>query len=416
MVKKIHFMGIAGSGVSGVADLARKMGYQVSGCDLTTGGHDPKHLQDTDLVVVTPAIFYQSLNHPEVIEAKKRGILLTWQEFLGKYLQKGKKVICIAGTHGKSTTTAMAGKLLVDAGFDPLVIVGAKVPEWRSGSRFGRGKYFVCEADEFFDNFLNYRPEIIILNNIEFDHPDYFKSEDQIFASFRKFISNLVGEKVLIVNMGDKGARELLTQLDPSRINLVKVDPYQKSQSFKLKIFGNHNQTNAQMVSALGEYLKIDKKIIKKSLESFTGISRRMELIASHRGIKIYDDYAHHPTAIAVTLAGLKERFPKSRIWVIVEPHGYARTKALLSFYQNIFQDAERVIIGPIFKARDSQTFGMTPQKIAKQSGHSKAIGVDSLDQIIKIIQQDLRPGDIILVMGAGQSNLWAKKIADSIK
>jgi len=382
-------MGIKGSGISGVADLAKKMGYKVSGCDLETGGHDVKHLKNIDLLVATPAVFYQSAKHPELVEGQKRGIVITWQEFLGKYLAKGKKMICVAGTHGKSTTTAMIGKLLEDAGFDPLVILGANYKDWGGGARFGKGDYFVTEADEFYDNFLHYRPEICIVNNIEFDHPDYFKSEKQMLDSYKKFIGNLVGKKILI----------------------IQKDSLNKK--FKLKILGEHNQKNANMAYVVGKTLGIKEEVIIKSLESFEGIGRRMELILNEKGIRIYDDYAHHPTAIKATLSALRDRYPKNCVWAIVEPHGFVRTHALLPLYKNVFKDADRVIIGPIFKARDKKTFGMSPNLIAKISGCPNAKGVTSFNQIKDILKKEIRSGDIILVMGAGRSNLWAREICN---
>lgn len=397
---KLHFVGIGGSGISGVAKLAEKFGYEVTGCDMESStayaknifqGHDVSHIASADLVIVSPAVLYQNEKHPEILEAKKRGILLTWQEFLGKYLAKDKKVICIAGTHGKSTTTAMAGKLLADAGLDPTAVVGAVVPEWGGNSRYGKGKYFVIEADEFYNNFLNYYPEIIIINNIEFDHPDFFKNEGEVKASFKKFIGNLVGDKILI------------TQKD---------NPHKK---FRLKVFGQYNQDNANMVYILGKKLGIADDVIIKSVESFKGIERRMELIADSGGIRVYDDYAHHPTAIKTTLEGLRNEFPNAKIWAINEPHGFARTKALLEKYKGVFDDADKVIIGPIFKARDSETFGMTPQIVAQTSGHPDASGVDSFEQIKGILKKELKKDDIVLVMGAGKSYLWAREIANEI-
>ncbi|PIP57835.1 hypothetical protein COX03_00965, partial [Candidatus Woesebacteria bacterium CG22_combo_CG10-13_8_21_14_all_39_10] len=251
---RIHFMGVGGSGMAGVSFLASKMGYEVTGCDLETGGHDVRHLKNIDLLVVTPAVYFRKVADPELVEGLKKKIVITWQEFLGKYLHKGKKVICIAGTHGKSTTTAMVGKLLEDAEFDPLVNLGANYKDWKGGARYGKGDYFVTEADEFYDNFLNYHPEIIILNNIEFDHPDYFKSEKQMLDSYKQFIANLVGKKILI------------TQKDSL------------NKKFNLKVFGKHNQKNANMVYVLGKKLGIKEETIIKSLESFPGIERRMEL------------------------------------------------------------------------------------------------------------------------------------------
>ena len=370
---RIYFMGVKGSGIAGVASLASKMGYEVSGCDLEDGGHSPDHLKDVDLLVVTPAVYWQNAKHPEMTRAKK---VMTWQEFLGKVLLKDKKVIAIAGTHGKSTTTAMVAKLLSDCGFDPIAMAGAYVLEWGGNSRFGKGEYAVVEADEVNDNFLNYSPEIAIINNIEFDHPDYFKSEEQVRESFAKF---------------KKQSKFIIDECPQKR--------------FKLKVFGEHNQKNASMVYALGKKLGINEPDMVKSIESFEGIGRRMELISDKNEIKIYDDYAHHPTAIKTTLEGLREKYPKSRILAIVEPHGFARTKALLPKYKEVFDAVDKVIIGPIFKARDNKTFGMTPKKIAEISKHPNIQTIEKPENI------KIKNYDVVIVMGAGVSNQWTKKL-----
>jgi len=394
---RLHFVGVGGSGIYGVSRLAEKMGYNVTGCDLEGStayaknifrGHSVSHLKDVDLVIVSPAVFYQNAHHPEIVEAKKRGIVITWQEFAGKYLAKGKKVIAVAGTHGKSTTTAMIGKILTDEGLDPTVIIGANVPAWGGSVRFGSGKYFVIEADEFNNNFLHYHPEIAIINNIEFDHPDFFKNEAEVKESFKKFVGTLIGPKILI------------TEKDSQNLK------------FKLKVFGEHNQKNANMAYLLGKKLEIaDDKIIK-SLESFEGIGRRMELLGERQGVKVYDDYAHHPTAIKATLAGLRSVNPTARIWAIIEAHGFDRTRSLLSKYKGVFDDADKVLVGPIFPARDKETFGITPGSIAQTSGHKDAVGVNSLEQVKKIIDKEVKSGDVILVMGAGKSYLWARQLS----
>ena len=396
----VHFMGIGGSGIAGVADLAEKSGFKVSGCDLEKStaygknilqGHSPDHIKNADLVVVSPAVFYQNNDNSEVVEARKQGKLLTWQQFLGETLLKDKKLICIAGTHGKSTTTAMAGKLLIDNGFDPTVVVGAKVHGWGGNSRYGKGGYAIVEADEFNDNFLFYHPEIAIINNIEFDHPDFFKNETQVKESFDKFVKNLKGRKLLI------------TQKDSL------------NKKFNLQILGKHNQKNANMVFLLGKALGIDEDRIIKSIESFTGIERRLELLGKRSGVIVYDDYAHHPTAIMATVQAVREKYSKSRIWAIDEPHGFARTNALLSNYKDVFKDADKVLIGPIFQARDKETFGITPSLVAKATNHKDAKGFDSFDEIKDIVLKEVKPGDIVLVMGAGKSYLWSREILESL-
>jgi UDP-N-acetylmuramate--alanine ligase len=417
---KLHFIGIGGSGISGVAILSKRMGYKVTGCDKESStaylkniykGHSVSHLKGIDLAIATPAVFYRKPQIKEVAVAIKENKLITWEEFLGKHLAIGKQVICVAGTHGKSTTTAMVGKLLIDAGLDPTVVVGARIPEWKGNSRFGKGKYFVIEADEFNNNFLNYNPEYIILNNVEFDHPDFFKSEADVFDSFQKFTRRLVGKKTLIANWDNVGVRKLLS----NKAGVLKVRPSKEKIKLNLKVPGEYNLSNAIMAYALGKKLGIKVKQIKKSLEGFNGIGRRSEKIADKNGVVVYDDYAHHPTAIEVTLEGIRNRYPTARIWAINEPHSFKRTKALLKHYKGVFKSADKVIIGPIFKARDSKDFGMTPELVARTTGHINAVGIKTFSKILPIIKKEVKRGDVIVVMGAGKSYVWAKTIANEI-
>jgi UDP-N-acetylmuramate--alanine ligase len=387
--KYVHFMGINGSGAMGVADLARKMGYKVTGCDLKNGGHDKKHLIGADLLVVSPAVFYNKKKDPELILGLKRKIVMTWEKFLGTVLLKDKKLICIAGTHGKSTTTAMVAKMMIDAGMDPIVVIGAYVPEWDGNSRFGKGEYAVVEADEFNNNFLNYNPDIIILNNIEFDHPDFFKNESEVRNSFQEFIKRLRGEKVLITEEDSLDKR------------------------FNLKVLGEHNQKNANMVYVLGKKLGIGDEEIVSSIENFNGIGRRMELVGEKNGVKVFDDYAHHPTAIKTTLEGVRKEFPNEKILAIIEPHGYKRTKALLSQYQGVFDSVDGVIIGPIFKARDVVDKSISPELVAKTSKHSNIQTVSDIDELTDKWKMVNGKYDIVVVMGAGESNIWAQKISE---
>ncbi|MCX6706500.1 MAG: UDP-N-acetylmuramate--L-alanine ligase [Candidatus Woesebacteria bacterium] len=421
-IKKVHFMGVGGSGMSGVSFLAFKAGYEITGCDIEEStaysnkffhGHSPDHLKNVDLLVVTPAVYFQKVKSSELVLGEKRNIVLSWQKFLGKYLHKGKKVICIAGTHGKSTTTAMVGKLLEDAGLDPQVTVGANYGKWGGGARYGNGDYFVTEADEFFDNFLNYSPDVIILNNTEFDHPDYFKSEEQIFESYKKFIGKLTGEKVLIVNSDSGGVQKILKEIDTSKLKVIKYSLNDKNPDLNLKVIGKHNVANALGVIALGKYLKIKEDVIIKSLEGFGGIGRRMELISDLNGIKVFDDYAHHPTAIKATLDALNEKYPESRIWAVYEAHSYIRTKALLTHYKGVFEGADKVVIGPIFKARDNENFGINEESIKKASEHKDVACFDDNSKMFKYLKDNLKSGDIVLVMGAGKSYLWAREICN---
>lgn len=407
-MQRIHMMGVSGSGMSGVASLATKMGYEVTGCDIKSGGHNPDHLQYVDLLVVSPAILYNESPDPELQLGKSKNIVTTWEEFLGTTLAKNKKVIAVAGTHGKSTTTGMVGKLLEDNGFDPLVLIGANVKSWGGNSRFGKGDYFVVEADEFNDNFLHYSPEIIILNNIEFDHPDYFNSEKQLFESFHKFVEKLVGDKILIVNWDNEGVRNLIDGLDISKFKFIKYSRETNQINLNLKVLGDHNITNALGVIELGKVLNIPEAKVINSLENFDGIGRRMEEV----GKNVFDDYAHHPTAIKTTLDGLRHKYHDSKILAIIEPHGYKRTKALLNFYKNAFDSVDKVIVGPIFKARDIVDETVNSDSIAKISMHKNIKSFENLSELIENCKLEIKNYDIVVVMGAGNSNKWAKEIS----
>ncbi len=449
MKKKVHFIGIGGSGISGVAMIAKSQGYEISGCDLNVNtpyideirkdgvhifeGQKESHVRDADIVTVTPAVYFQNENHPEVIMAQKEKKMMTWQKFLGEYLQKGKQVICIAGTHGKSTTTAMISLLLERVGRDPSVMVGANIKEWGRNYRVGKSNIFITEADEFFDNYLNYKPDVIILNNIEFDHPDYFKSEKEYFKSFQKFVMSLGGTKVLIYNKDDIGVKILLEMIGDNRLKNIHLFGYTTDEmnitfnenetdfdvdgvNFKLSVPGKYNVSNALGVISLGKFLKISIEDIKQSLFEFKGIGRRLELISDKNGVKIYDDYAHHPTAIRKTLSALRQKYPKANILAIVEPHTFSRTKALLPLYKNVFKDADEVIIMPIFKSRDNEDFGMSGESIVKIANHNKIKYINNFDEINSFVKKRKKINEVIIVMGAGNSYKLAYEIAEENK
>jgi UDP-N-acetylmuramate--alanine ligase len=443
-MKRIHFVGIGGSGLSGVAGIAKAQGYEISGCDLNINtpyidelksqgvkifqGQSENHIDNADLVVVSPAVFFQKDLHPEVLFAKKQGKLLTAREFESQYLQKDKKIICIAGTHGKSTTTAMAGLLFEKANLDPTVMIGANVKEWNGNFRTGAGDVYISEADEFYDSFLSYSPDVIILNNIEFDHPDYFKNEEQMFESFARFVKKLKGNKILIYNEDDFGIKKLFKLLGKEFLRSINLHPYSSvgkniklhenetqfetnGEIYKLKIPGEFNVNNALGVISLGEIFNISTKMIKNSLENFSGIGRRLELIGERNNIKVYDDYAHHPTAIKKTLKALRQKYPKNKIFAVVEPHTFSRTKALLPLYKNAFIDADNVVITPIYKSRDTEDFGINGENIVKVSEHISIRYVDNFKVIITFIKESVKPSDIVIVMGAGESYKLAREI-----
>ncbi|MFH1840792.1 MAG: UDP-N-acetylmuramate--L-alanine ligase [Candidatus Shapirobacteria bacterium] len=426
----VHFMGMGGSALAGVALLAQKMGYQVSGCDLQKAtsyskslkeagidlilGHDSGHLKGVDVVAVSPAVLAVNSNHPEVAAARKRKILLTWQEFVSRYLQKDKFVIAIAGTHGKSTTTALVGLVLEEAELDPTVVVGAVLPEWRSGVRFGRSKYFVIEADEYNLNFLNYSPSVIILNNLEMDHPEYFKDFTEFKEAFKKFIKRLVSPKILIANQDDKGVIGVIREMrKENELKDIEVKFY-SSKIFTLKLPGKHNLANALGVVKLAEYFGIKKRFWSKVFASFGGLSRRMELVGEVGGIKVFDDYAVHPTAIAATIAALRQKYPRQKLWAIFEPHQYSRLRLFMEAFAASLKKADRVIVTGIYAGREKNRWRVKESDLVKLIG-PKAVFFDDFEQIIDYLLPKLKKNDLVLVLGAGNSYLFSEQLTEKI-
>jgi len=443
---RIHFMGIGGSGMSAVAQIAHARGYIVTGCDLQTDtpyiekvkklgitvsmGHNSGHLKDIDILAVTPAVFYQNDDHPETALGREKSILMKWQEFMGKYLHKNKFVICIAGTHGKSTTTALAGILLETAGLDPTVEVGATVLVWHNNFRLGKSDYFISEADEFHENFASYRPDIIILNNIEMDHPEFFTSEENLLDTYQNFINSLKPGGHIIVNRDSP----LITQLrlPPathyySLKDTNNIEPTPDSTSFEyhrhkysLKIPGRHNISNALGIIKLAEILNINHSDLNSTLKQFSGIGRRLELIGEKNGVKIYDDYANHPTAFAATINGVKQLHPQDQVIAVIEPHTFTRLRTLLPQLPESLRAADKVIISKIFASRETDPGDFSGADITAASKHDNCRYIPEFNDIILYLRSlsEARislSNTVILVMGSGLSHKLSRQIFESL-
>lgn len=434
-------MGIAGSGISAAAAIARKMGFKVSGCDLNDSpyagelkkmgivvekGHDEKHLDDVDILAISPAVLWQNGKHAEYSSAKEKGIVMTWQELMGKTLQKEKYVVAVAGTHGKSTTTAMIGKILTDARLDPTCEVGAFIPEWGTNYRIGNSKYFVCEADEFNDNFLNYEPDVAIITSLEFDHPEYFKTFPKMVNTFKKFIKKVKNGGTIILGLG-QGAEILAPFVNKEKVRLktYSIDrpadfvafpirrennrtifsiQNQRTGEFVLKVPGFHNVKNALAAVVATKALGVEEKYIKGSLSSFGGAGRRFELMGEKNGVKIFNDYAHHPTAVEATLEAAREKFPKERIWAVFQPHTYSRTKALLKEFSKCFSLADKVIITEIFASREQGKPTITTREFTGYINHDSVMYLSAKEEVADYLLKNTLSGDIVINMGAGDN------------
>lgn len=441
-------MGIGGSGMSAVAQIAAAQGYTVSGCDQQTdtpyidkvksagikvlSGHNPDHLKQADLLAVTPAVFYQNDHHPEIETARAKGILIKWQDFLGHYLHKGKFLISIAGTHGKSTTTSLAGLLLEAAGLDPTVEVGATVTAWHNNVRLGKSKYFISEADEFHDNFASYESDILILTLLEFDHPEYFGTEENMLASFQKFIDHRKPGAALIVNSDSS----LISRLDLPRDTLfyslnqaqdIRLLPsgstfsYQ-GNSYHLLIPGRHNILNSLAIINLARVLHIDPRITTSVLSAFTGIGRRLELLGKKNDTTIYDDYANHPSSFSASISAVKQMYPDQKIIAVIEPHTYSRLKLLLHQLPDAVIQADEIIISKIFASRESDPGDFTGQNIAdainasSRPDHPPARYIPEFTDIVSYLANS--PADtnrVILVMGSGNSYQLSRNLLSAL-
>lgn len=426
-IKSVHFLGIAGSGTSACAKIAESQGFKVSGCDNNLSGefleiiqgipaiegHSPDHLDGIDILAVSPAVLSLDPNNPELIAAKKRKIkIMTWQGFCGKYLTQGKFVIAVCGTHGKSTTTAMTAQILTDAKFDPTVLLGATIPSWKANFRIGNSKYFVIEADEFNDNFLSLNPEISVVTNIEFDHPEYFKDFDSYKTSFQNFFAKT--KSLIIANLSDKNTTEVLKEKEVSEENFFPpVSDYSKNLiDFPLKVMGEQNIMNASAAFNTALNLEISASVAKKSLQEFSGIGRRMEYLGEVNGAKIFSDFAHHPTAIKITTEQIKKEFPDKKIWIIYQPHMFSRTKALFKEFVEVFKNLKvaGIFMIPIYPSREKDTKIISTRDLIREIKKRNIKYSKGVKETWSEIKPNLTKDDVVVFMGAGDIDQKIRK------
>ena len=383
---KIHFIGIAGIGVSALAKYFKTKGHKISGSDIAFGKHSARNVpKGTDFVIYSPAI---KQNNPEIKEAEKRKIKMqSYPQALGG-LTKKHFTVAVCGTHGKSTVTTMVGLILQKAGLDPTVIVGTKVKEFgNSNCRVGKSKYLVIEADEHFASFLNYWPKIIVLTNIEKDHLDYYKSLNNIVKAFNKFISHLPKHGILITNK-DSQSRTL------GKIKQI------------LKVPGKHNVDNAVLALNVARALKIPDKTSFQALSAYQGAWRRFEIRKKGR-LLVVSDYGHHPTEIGATLKAAREKWPKKKIWCVFQPHQYQRTHYLFQDFVKAFKRApvDKFIVTDIYDVagREEKKIkkGVSAEKLVK-AVNSKKVSYLARSKIISYLNKDLQGLEVVIFMGAG--------------
>ena len=457
--ERIHVIGIAGSGAAGVALLMHHAGAAVDGCDIDTpspytpplaaagvriiAGHDPSHLAGVDRVAITPALRAVP-DLPELVAAHQQGLpVVTWQAILGELMAaEGRIGLAVTGTHGKSTTTALLGHLLIVSGLDPTVEVGAFINEWGATVRPGAGAPFLVEADEFGDNFLNYHPAAAIVTNVEMDHPDFFADRTAVLDSMERFVRGMSRHatlgRLLLTTAGNPGSNDLLARLEDWDGRIVRYGPGGDIEAhdvafgsggaqfrlfehtFASALAGLHNVLNATAALYLARELGAPIEALADALRTFRGAGRRMELIADTAGVTVYDDYAHHPTEVAATLAAMRQRVGERRLWAVFEPHMYSRTALLFDEFAAAFSLADEVVIADIFASRDTDdalraTSAEALADAIERVSAVPAIATGDADATARYVAEHLRSDDAVLVMGAGKSYRIATGLRDAL-
>ena len=456
-MKHIHLIGIGGTGLSAIARVLLEKGYTVSGSDRTASplfnaitdagahtflGHAPEQIAGAELVIRSSAV---PDYNPEVVAALAKGIpVLKRAEFLEELIND-QETLAIAGSHGKTTTTAMLAWVLEKLGNDPSYIVGSVVKQLGCNAHAGKGTYFVIEADEYDYMFLGLSPLVAVVTNIEHDHPDCFPTMQSYRDAFKQFLSQVKPGGLGLLCWDDPAAQLLIKEMKASGLNVLSygtsdsADYYakliptkgsmptfdlvfshdqkesQKIGRVTLKIPGEHNVLNAAAVLAVVHYLGLSLPNAIEALNVFTGASRRFDVLGSTAGVTIIDDYGHHPTEISETLKAAKSAYPGQRIWAVWQPHTFTRTKTLEEDFIKALSLADRAIVLKIFAARENDA-GYTAETIANAVPNHKATYIEDFDQITKYLLKDLSNGDVAIFFSAGDATKISKAVLENLR
>ncbi len=438
--KHIHFVGIGGIGMSGIAELLLNLGYTVSGSDLhSTGitrnlarlgghihqGHDGAWIEGASVVVTSSAI---SADNPEVVKAKEANIpVIMRAEMLAELMRLKKYGIAIAGSHGKTSTTSMVSWMLSHAGLDPTIVIGGKVDALGGNAKLGEGEFLVAEADESDGSFLKLSPVLEVVTNIDLEHLDYYRDLDHIKDTFLQFIDKIPFYGAAIICLDDPGVADILPiikkriitygltpQSDLFGENIVWKDG---RIHFTVKNVGGelgtlhiappgiHNVYNALAAVCVGLELELPFAKIQEALQSFAGVQRRMQKKGEVDGIIVVDDYGHHPTEIRATLAAIKQAWPEKRLVVLFQPHRYSRTKALFKEFQTCFHKADYLVMTDIYAASEQPLEGVTSESLLTATvlhGQRNTRYIGKVDRMAVELLPILKKGDLVLTLGAG--------------
>ncbi|MEW6739643.1 MAG: UDP-N-acetylmuramate--L-alanine ligase [Nitrospirota bacterium] len=435
----IHFVGIGGIGMSGIAEVLHNLGYEVTGSDIkeseTTNrlsnlgikifiGHNGENIDSAHVVVISSAV---SADNPEVLEAKQRSIPVIPRAEMLAELGRLKYGILVAGAHGKTTTTSLIATMLGEGGLDPTVIIGGKLKSMGSNAKLGQGDYIVAEADESDGSFLKLNPTIAVITNIDREHMDYFTDMDVLKQAFLLFINKIPFYGIAVVCMENEYLREIIPLIQRKYLTYglsehadiyarniehsgirMSFEAVYKGKSlgmFTLPVPGKHNVLNSLSAIAVAMELQIPVDVIAKALSNFSGIQRRFEFKGEASDIKVFDDYGHHPSEIMATLKAARECFNGNRVVVLFQPHRYTRTRDLMDEFAMSFGNADKLFLMDIYPASERPIKGINSEVLAQRirgTGFENLTYIPDRKEMMERIASELKQGDVLITLGAG--------------
>jgi len=449
---RVHLVGIGGIGLSAIARVLHGWGYVVSGSDqresaLTRAlqaegipvsiGHRADNIADAELLIISSAIPEDNV---EVVAARRRELTVAKREQVLGELTADKTTIAVAGTHGKTTTSAMIAWILDQVGLEPTFIVGGVLQNMGTNARAGHGPHFVIEADEYDRTFLGLRPGVAVITTLEHDHPDCYPTFDDMRAAFGAFANQMRPQGVLVVCGDDEAARQVAeSQADLGRrvvtygvgeqwdwhargVQLGSNAAFEVWQGGRLagmcalQIPGLHNLLNALAALAVSAEVGVEFSAAAAALTRYRGTARRFEIKGHKAGITVVDDYAHHPTEIRATLAAARLKYPGRSIWAVFQPHTYSRTAALLDDFATAFGDADHVLVTSIYAARETDSLGISGRDLVARTHHPDVRYVASRAEAVEALLQRVQPGDVVLTLGAGDGYLIGDQLLQRLQ
>ena len=447
-VRKIHFVGIGGSGMCPIAEILHHKGFELTGSDINesdtldrirsygipvTMGHRPENIDGAELVVYTAAV---KKDNPELVAAAQKGIPAVERSvMLGMLTRRYENSIAVSGTHGKTTATAMITQICIDGQLDPSAIIGGKLPLIGGNGRVGKSETIICEACEYVDTFLQLTPAISVILNIDADHLDYFGSLDNIVRSFHQFAKQT--GKLLVVNGDDPNTLAAVKDIANAKILTFGMDPKndyyasnisdtpkacenftifrrgEKLMDVSLSVPGKHNIFNALAAAAVADHLGVPADSIARSLHQFTGVHRRFEILGKFNGVVVADDFAHHPTELTATLtAAMHMGFHE--VWALFQPHTFSRTYLLLDQFAQALSIPDHVVLSKILAVRETNTYHIYAKDLAAKI--PGGVCLETFEEIADYAVQHAKPGDLILTLGGGDIYKCANLIVEKYK